>query len=275
MLKPGFIAAAFAVVLVTLAAPAQADTVVAIVNGDKIMKKDVMEAVKSLPVKGADADKLFPMVLDQIISEKLLDKAVTDAKIEQSKEYKERLSILQAQLSKQMYIEKMLKDKISDGKIRAEYEQFKEQNKGKTELHARHILVPSKEEAIEAIKRLDKGDKFADVAKDMSSGPTSRNGGELGWFAKEDMLAEFSDAAFKLKPGTYTKEPVKTQFGYHVILVEDKRTRQVPALKEVEGPIRNKLGQDALQKLVGELRTKADIKRFDMDGKPLPETKKK
>lgn len=275
MLKPAFLATLATAVLLSIAAPAQADTVVAIVNGDKIMKKDVMDAVKNLPVKGADAEKVFPMVLDQVISEKLLDKAVSDAKIEQSKEYKERFAILQTQLAKQMYMEKMLKDKISDGKIKAEYEDFKNQNKGKVELHARHILVPSKEEAMEAIQKLDKGEKFADVAKDMSSGPTARAGGDLGWFAKEDMLPEFSDAAFKLKPGSYTKEPVKTQFGYHVIFVEDKRTRQVPSLKEVEGPIRNKLGQDALEDLVKGLRAKADIQRFDINGKPLPEAKKK
>lgn len=274
MLKQGFTLGLIMAALVAVSVPARADTVVATVNGDKIMKKDVMEAVKNLPVKGADTEKVFPLVVDQVINEKLLDKAVSDAKIEQSKDYKARLSILQSQLAKQMYIEKMLKDKVSDGKVRAEYEQFREQNKGKTELHARHIIVPTKEEAEQAIKDLDGGMKFADVAKKRSSGPTSQNGGDLGWFAKEDMVPEFSEAAFKLKPGSYTKEPVKTQFGYHVIMVENKRTRQVPDIKQVDGAIRNKLGQEALEKLVADLRAKADIKRFDMNGKPIEAPKK-
>lgn len=274
MLKQGFILSLAMTALVAFSMPAMADTVVATVNGDKIMKKDVMDAVKNLPVKGADTEKVFPLVVDQVINEKLIDKAVVDAKIEQSKDYKARLSILQSQLAKQMYIEKMLKDKVSDGKVRAEYEQFREQNKGKTELHARHIIVPTKEEAEQAIKDLDGGMKFAEVAKKRSSGPTSQNGGDLGWFAKEDMVPEFSEAAFKLKPGSYTKEPVKTQFGYHVILIESKRTRQVPDIKQVDGAIRNKLGQEALEKLVTDLRAKADIKRFDINGKPIEAPKK-
>lgn len=276
MSKGRFFASLTLAALIAAGAPgmAQADSVAAIVNGDKIMKSDVMQALKNLPVKGADSDKVYPMVVDQIISEKLLDKAVRDAKIEDSKEFKERRALLETQLAKQMYIERMLKDKISDGKVRAEYEKFRDQNKGKQELHARHIIAPSKEEAEQAIKDLDGGAKFAEVARKRSAGPTAQNGGELGWFAKEDMLPEFSEAAFKLKPGTYTKEPVKTQFGYHVILVEAKRSRQVPDLKQVEPAIRNKLGQDALEKVVKDLRAKADIKRFDSKGKEIPAPKK-
>ena len=160
---------------------------------------------------------------------------------------------------------------IKDKKI----ERFKKENKGKQEVHARHILLATEEEAKQAIKSLEGGAKFEDLAKERSSGPTAKNGGDVGYFAKGEIVTEFSDAAFKLKPGTYTKAPVKSQFGWHVIYVEDKRERAVPDIKDIEASIRNKLGQDAIESLVKSLRAKADIKRFGMDGKPVEEETKK
>jgi peptidyl-prolyl cis-trans isomerase C len=246
-------------------------TVVAIVDGDKIVKKDVMSAIKNLPIQqgDAEAEKVFPLVLDQIVNEKLIDKATAAAKLEQTEEYKKRVEILKASLLKQMYIEKFLKDKITDSKVKAEYDKFKSDNTGKEEIHARHILVPTEEEAKQVIKDLDGGAKFDELAKKRSSGPTAQNGGDIGYFAKDDMLPEFSNAAFALSKGSYSKTPVKTPFGYHVIKIEDKRKRTVPAMKEVENAIRNKLGQDALEKLVRDLRAGSEIKIFDINGKPV------
>lgn len=273
MSKYAYALAAGAVML-ALALPAQAeDAVSATVNGEKIYKKDVMQAIDKLPIKGAKAEEVYPLVVDQVINDKLLDDAVRAAKIESTDEYKTRLDIIEAQLAKQIYLENAVKDKISDKAVKDAYGKFKKENAGKEEIHARHILVPSEEEAKQAIKDLEGGAKFADLATKRSSGPAAANGGDLGWFVKEDMLPEFSAAAFKLKKGEYTKTPVKTKFGWHVIKVEEKRERKVPDLEQVEMPIRNKLGQDALQELIGELRAKSDIQRFDMDGKPMAETK--
>ena len=270
-----FIAAAI-VATALFAAPAVAaaaadETVIAIVNGDKIMKKDVMSAMKNLPVKpGKDTDKLFPLVVDEIINEKLIDEASTAAKIDQSDDYKKKLDALKGQLVKQLYVEKILKDKVSDSAVKAEYKKFKEENEGKQEVHARHLLVKTEEEAKQAIKDLDAGEKFDAVAKSRSSDEGSAaNGGDLGWFAEEDMLPEFSKAAFSLKPGSWSKQAVKTKFGWHVIKVEAKRFREVPEMAKVEQAIRQKLTQDAVKDLILKLRAKAEIKMFDMNGKPL------
>ncbi|MCE9507131.1 MAG: peptidylprolyl isomerase [Alphaproteobacteria bacterium] len=250
------------------------EIVVATVNGDKIFKKDVLGALKSLPVPSADTEKVFPVVVDQMINEKLIDVETAKAEIEKSPEFQQRFAAMKAQLVKTVYLEKYLKDKITAKTVKAEYDKFKKENKGKEEVHARHIVVPSEEEAKKIIKELDGGAKFADLAKEKSSGPTAKNGGDVGFFAKGEIIPEFSDAAFKLKVGSYTKEPVKSQFGWHVIFVEEKRERAVPDLKDVEAAIRNKLGQGAIESLVKGLRAKADIKHFSMDGKPLEETKK-
>lgn len=250
------------------------DTVVAIVNGTKIYKKDVLEAMKGLSVKKEEADKAFPIIVDQMINEKLIDNATTKANIEKDPAFQARLATAKEQMIKTFYLENYLKDFVTDKAVKAEYEKFKKENKGKEEVHARHILVQTEAEAKQAIKDLDGGAKFADLAKQRSSGPTAQNGGDVGFFAKGEIIPEFSDAAFKLKPGTYTKEPVKSPFGWHVIYVESKRQRAVPDMKDVDGAIRSRLGQNAIEKLVQDLRAKAEIKHFDMDGKPVEETKK-
>ena len=266
--------AAFALLAVSItsvsAATAADDTVLAIINGDKILKKDVMNALSQLPMQGAKVEEVYPFVVDQIINEKLIDEQAATAKIEETEDFKTRLDIIRSQLVKQIYLEQKVKDKISDKAVKAEYEKFKKENKGKEEMRARHILVPTEEEAKQAIKDLDAGAKFEDIANQRSSGSTAQNGGDLGYFTQEDMIPEFSKAAFALKKGAYTKEPVKTQFGWHVIKVEDRRSRKVPELAEIEGAIKNKLGQEALQELINGLRQKAQIERFDLEGKPLP-----
>lgn len=262
---------AAAATLLVLAMPAQAEEgVAAIVNGDKIYTKDVNKAIETMEIKAADVEKLYPMVLEQIVNEKLIEGAVAKAKVTDSEDYKKRLEILKVQLAKQMYLENTLKDKISDKAVKAEYEKFKKENKGKTEIHARHILVPTEEEAKQVIKDLDGGAKFEELAAKRSSGPAATNGGDLGYFAEGDMVPEFSKAAFALKKGEYTKTPVKTGFGWHVIKVEDKRERAVPEQAQVEMPIRNKLGQEALVGLAQKLRSEAKIETFDLKGNPMP-----
>ncbi len=275
----GFAAVAL-IALAVLSQPVQPafaddDTVVATVNGDKIYKKDVMNAVQQLQVPAADADKAFPMVLDQVVNEKLIDAASDGMKLDQSDDYKKRLEALKAQLVKQMYFEKILKGKVTDASVKAEYNKFKDANKGKVEVHARHILVPTKEEADKVIKDLDGGAKFEDLARERSSGPAAQKGGDLGGFmVKEEFIdPAMGEAVIKLKPGTYSKTPVKSQFGWHVFKVDEKRERKVPELSgQVEMAIRNKQSQEALQEVVKGLRSKAEIKMYDANGKPAAKT---
>jgi peptidyl-prolyl cis-trans isomerase C len=240
-------------------AMAQEDGVAAIVNGDKILVKDVDKAIEMLGVKGTAVDRVKPEVLNQIINEKLIEEAMVKAKIDESAEYKKRMDVLKIQLQRQIFVEQQIQGKIGDKQVRAEYDKFVKQNKGKTEVRARHILVPSEQEALQIIKDLDGGADFVDLAKKRSSDPSAARGGDLGYFLKEEMVPEFSKEAFAIKTGGYSKTPVKTQFGYHVIKVEDKRERAVPKFEEVAGAIQQQLGNQALQKLVADLRAKADI----------------
>lgn len=266
--------AALAMVAAVATAPTlafAADTVVATVNGSSILKADVDKVLKLNNVKSADADKAFPIIVNEMINEKLVDEAAAKAEIEKTADFQQR----KEQLIKTMYVENIVKNKVTDKAVKAEYDKLKKENKGKQEVHARHILVKTEDEAKQVIKDLDAGKKFEDLAKERSSDPSAKNGGDIGFFAKDELIPAFSAAAFALKPGTYTKEPVKSEFGYHVIYAVETRERQVPELKQVEGTIRNKLTQDAVRGLVTDLRAKADIKLFDKDGKPLAEAPKK
>jgi len=146
--KAGFAAVAImAMSMMALTAMAMAkvnpadEIVVATVNGDKIFKKDVLGAIKTLPVPSADTEKVFPVIVDQMINEKLIDGETAKAEIEKSAEFQARFAAMKAQLVKTVYLEKYLKDKITDKTVKAEYDKFKKENKGKEEVHARHILV--------------------------------------------------------------------------------------------------------------------------------------
>ena len=133
------------------------------------------------------------------------------------------------------------------------------------EVHARHILVKTKEEATAIIKQLDGGAKFEDIAKEKSSDGSAAQGGDLGWFGPGQMVPEFEKAAFALEVGAYTKEPVQTQFGWHVIKVEDKRAQQPPAFEQVKDQIRSALLRDKYFALVKSARDAAKVEISDAE----------
>jgi peptidyl-prolyl cis-trans isomerase C len=264
--------AAMAILAVPTLAHAKAEDsgVAAVVNGDKILKSEVEGVMKQNNVKAEDQQKVYPVVVDKIIDQKLVDEAAAKSNVQKSPEFQQRLAQAKEQIVQQIYIENYLKDKVNDKAIKAEYEKIKKDNKGKEEVHVRHILVKTEAEAKQVVKDLDSGAKFEDLAKERSADSASaKNGGDIGYFAKGEVFPEISDAAFNLKPHTYTETPVKSQLGWHVLYLEDKRERVVPELKEVEDRIRTNLAQEAVKQLLQNLTAKADIKRFDMNGKPI------
>lgn len=149
---------------------------------------------------------------------------------------------------------------VSEEDMKKEYEARKGELAGK-ELKARHILVDSEKTAKEVIKKLNKGADFADLAKLYSTGPSASKGGELGWFRVGQMVKPFSDAASKLAKGEYTKVPVKTKYGWHVIQLEDSRNTGAPSYDSIKGQIKVGLQNKLIEKYIGDLRKEAKIKR--------------
>ena len=137
-------------------------------------------------------------------------------------------------------------------------------------MSARHILVEKEDDAKAIIAALDKGADFATLAKEKSTDPAKDNGGDLGFFSREDMVPEFADAAFKLQKGEYTKTPVHSQFGWHVIKVEDRRTAAPPSFEDSKQQLTNELAREVIGAKIKDLRSGAKIEMFALDGSPLP-----
>jgi peptidyl-prolyl cis-trans isomerase C len=172
---------------------------------------------------------------------------------------------------------KVAKDAASDTAIQKTYDDVAKQQKPEEEVRARHILVETEPDAQAALKRVKAGEDFAKVANEMSKDPGSK-GGELGWFTKERMVPEFADAAFKMQPGQIS-DPVKSQFGWHIIQVEERRQKQFPPLDQVRDQVTRYVVQKSQSELILKLREAAKVERTepetpaDAATSPAPETK--
>lgn len=244
---------------------------VARVNGAEIHLDDVKAAQQSLPPQAQKVPiaQIYPMLLERMIDGLLVTEAGRNDHLDQSPEVQRRLKQFEDRLIQQAYLEQLVKSAEADDKIKAGYEKLIAQKTATEELHARHILVKTEAEAQSIIAQLDKGADFTTLAKKYSTDPGAASGGDLGYFTKDDMVPAFSGAAFTLKPGQYTKTPVKTQFGWHVILVVDRRVKPPPTLDQAREQIARTLARDAVEAKVKDLRAEAKIQAYGLDGKPL------
>ena len=189
---------------------------------------------------------------------------------------KKRIRYVEGQYVYEAYVEKIVAERATEAKLKEAYEAFVKDFKGEEEVRASHILVKTEQEAKDIIAQLEKGADFAKLAKEKSIDPTKdRNSGDLGFFSKEQMVKEFADAAFALKKGETAKVPVKTQFGWHVIRVADRRAGAPPKFDEVKEQLRQKLAETIAQEEIAKLRGAAKIQRFDAKGQPLTEEEPK
>ncbi|CAO3442192.1 peptidylprolyl isomerase [Azospirillum largimobile] len=255
----------------TPAAPA--DPVVARVNGEELRKSDVSRMVSQLPpqVQQMPIEMIYPAVIDQLVSGKLVSSAGYKAGLADSSEVKDEIKRAEERAVQRAYIQKEIKARITPEATQKAYQDFLKENPAQEEVKAAHILVEKEDEAKAIIAQLKKGGDFAKLAKEKSKdAAAAAQGGDLGYFTKDAMVEPFANAAFAMKPGEISKEPVKTQFGYHIIKVEDKRTQPQPTLDEVKPQLEQTLSKDIVTALVEELRGKATIETFQLDGSPMP-----
>ena len=158
-----------------------------------------------------------------------------------------------------------------ESNLQAMYEQLVVNQPDQDEVNARHILVDDKEKAEALIAQAQNGADFAELAREHSTGPTGANGGDLGYFAQAQMVPEFSAAAFAMEVGAVSDEPVQTQFGWHVIKVEDRRPVVKPSYEEMREALSQQLRQSVTQSIVQSLRGEAEVTLFTIDGEPMPE----
>lgn len=257
----------------TAAPTSAADPVVARVNGEELHRSDVTRMVAQLPpqVQQMPIEMIYPAVIDQLVSGKLVASAGYKAKLADSVEVKDEVKRAEERAVQRAFIQKEMKSRITPKALDEAYQAYLKQNPPQDEVKAAHILVEKEDEAKAIIAELAKGGDFAKLAKEKSKDSVAaQQGGDLGYFTKDAMVEPFAVAAFAMAKGEVSKEPVKTQFGFHIIKVEDKRTQPAPTLDEVKPQLEQTLSKDLVTALVEELRGAAKVETFQMDGSPMP-----
>jgi peptidyl-prolyl cis-trans isomerase C len=252
-------------VMALVAGPAHAeDKVLAKVNGSEIRQSDVALAEEELGPSLAQMDPATKEenVLSFLIDMKIVSKAAEDKKVQDSEDFKKRLGFTRSRLLMDSLLASEGKTATNDEAMKKVYEEASKQITGEEEVHARHILVETEDEAKAVKAELDKGADFAELAKKKSKDPGASDGGDLGFFTKDQMVPEFSQAAFALEPGKIS-DPVKSQFGWHIIKLEEKRKRKAPDFEQVKSQIETYVTRKAQADYVGKLRDAAKIERMD------------
>ena len=253
-------AVAAAVMLCTLAPLASAQNV-AIVNGKAVPTARLEALADQVARAGRPVNpEMQGQLRDEVIAREVFMQEAQKLGLDTSTEYKNQMELArQTILIRELFATHQKANPVTDADIKAEYDKFAAANSGK-EFKARHILVDKEDEARAIIAQLKKGGKFEDIAKKSSKDPGSgANGGDLDWAGASNYVAEFGDALNKLTKGKITETPVKTQFGYHIIRLDDVREAKLPALDEVKPQISQQLQQQKLVKFQEDLRAKAKI----------------
>ena len=247
------------------------DPVVATVNGKPIHLSDVAKAAQSLPpqLQQAPPQEIYPVLLNRLIDERALLVEAKKTDLAQKPDVKQAMQDAANQALEGAYLRQQVKPEINEDAAKAYYQKHYAEKKQPEEVKARQILVKTQAEAEKIIDQLNKGAKFDELAQKDSIDPGAKNGGELGWFTKDEMVKPFADAAFSLPVGQYTKTPVQSQFGWHVIEVEGKRMKPVPAYDDVKEEIHQKIANKAITNALEKARKGVAVKIYNADGSPV------
>jgi peptidyl-prolyl cis-trans isomerase C len=247
------------------------DPVVARVNGVDIHESDIGFAEEEI---GGNMPSIPPeqkrdYLINYLVDVVVLSQAAEKQKLDDRPNVKHRLVFDRNRLLMEMLLQDAGKSALSDAAEHQVYDDAVKQVKSEQEVHARHILVPTEDEAKAILAQLKGGADFAVLAKEKSKDPGAAEGGDLGYFTKDQMVPEFAEVAFRLDKGQLS-DPVKTQFGWHIIKVEDKRIKPTPTFEQVKPQIENYVAHRAQAELVENLRKSATVERLDKPAAPDP-----
>jgi peptidyl-prolyl cis-trans isomerase C len=258
-----------------------ADPIVANINGTIIHRSDMIAYQRALPeqARNAPLEKIYGQLMDQVIANTLAEQQARKEGLQNDPEVRKRLAEIERSILVQAWEQSIVRHEIANAKATDEklhqlYEQYAKHAGGGEEVCARHILVANEDEAKAIIVELKKGADFATLAKEKTSDPSGKtSGGDLGCFRREDMVKEFADAAFELKKGEISQTPVKSQFGWHVIKVEDRRQAKPATFEEIKPKLEQELGREIvtqrLQAMFHEAKAANKIDIRNPDGSKL------
>lgn len=251
---------------------AQDSEVVAKIGDHEITRQQLEQAAQDMAQQFSSVpeNERLARVLDGLIDINVLARRAQEGGLDQDTELKNRIDLLRKRALHNGFFAREIQSKVSDEDIKARYEAEFAKAKPQQEVNARHILVKTEDEAKAVIKELEGGADFSELAKSKSTGPSGPKGGELGFFGKGRMVPEFEAAAFVLKAGEFTKEPVKTQFGYHVIKVEEVRDAPLPTFESTKEQFRQLLLTEAYAKAVKAARETYKVEVLDKGLKLAP-----
>ena len=268
--------AAMAMIAIVAGAPLAAaqdeNPVVATVNGEEIRRDEVIDAIRRMPqqIQQMPPEILIPAIAEQLATSRLMAERGYAENLQDSEAVKQRVAEAERSIVQDVWLEQAIDSRMTDESVAAAYAEYVAANPPVEEVSARHILVETEDEGKALIDRLKDGEDFATLASEASIGPSGPSGGELGYFTKEQMVAPFAEAAFSMEPGNHSEVPVETQFGWHVILVEDRRMTAPPSLDDLRPQLEGGLADQYVQEIVEDLREGAEIVVFGPNGE-VPE----
>ncbi len=244
--------------------------VVAKVDGQDVTRVDVFNFIQQLPanMRQIPVQQIYPLALDQVVNSKIIEAKAEKATLseEETKQIDQQLALAKQQITRNVYVQREVNKLVDEARVRKAYDEYIKKMGDVQEVHARHILVESEDKAKELIAELKGGASFEELAGKNSKDATGEKGGDLGYFAKTEMVPEFAEAAFKLGKGETTEAPVKTQFGWHIIKVEDKRERPKPEYDAVKPYLETQVRREVLDEMIKKWREAADVEQFDING---------
>lgn len=240
---------------------------VATLNGETLYLRELVRLAEQLPAEYQQIPfaQLYSQLIDELIDTRLAAAASREAAIDQRPEVAVAVKLSVDKLLAEVWLGQALTEQVDEAAIGKAYYAYVADTGSREEVNAAHILVADEQTAKEIISALDGGADFASLAKEKSTGPSGPNGGDLGYFKRGAMVPGFESAAFALDVGAYSKEPVQTQFGWHIIQLKDRRTAEPQPLADMAGQLRQTLQRQALVRVLEQLRAGAEISTRDFE----------
>ena len=241
--------------------------VAAKINNHVISAQDVLNAINTLPqnVKKRPLPEIYPRIVNELINQYLITKRAYEEKIDLDTNVINLIQKSKDQILAKYWLNNFVRNETREEKINQFYDNYLKSFSGFKEANASHILVKTRKEALSIIEKLNKQSIFSELARIHSTGPSGKNGGELGWFAPGQMVKGFENATFALKKGETTQEPVETKFGFHIIKLNDIRDAKPKKLDEIRENIKDQITKNSLANLEKKIRKNHEITIVDFD----------